>query len=622
MCGIAGGTNISYEVMDAALERIRHRGPDSQGVWLDNKDNVALGFVRLAIIDLTERANQPMVCPKTGNVLIFNGEIYNFRAIRDDLKSRGWEFRTTSDSEVLLAAYGEWELDCVTHFNGMFAFSVYDPRKRRIFLARDRVGKKPLYYSLWNNELAWASEIKGLLTLRAELPRILDKSGLKEYMDLGYIPGELSIYKHIRKLPPAHSAIYDLESKDFKLHRYWSLPAPGCRVVNEDDAAEELESLLRDAVKIRLESDVPVGTMLSGGLDSGLITAMIAKENPDIVAYTAQFPVAKYDETETARSVAKWVGIRHKIIPVEAAASANLDSLGMQYDEPFDDSSLLPTFLVSQTIREEIKVALSGDGGDELFAGYTLYGMVAGENKYERIPLGLRKAMSPLHNLIPNGVTGKNFLRRMAFDGVDRFRMLYVSPNHLTESPLLPEVERSLSSLPLDGFRRSVQRSLNEAGRNNSAMTPLQKMTRIDFEGYLPDDILVKVDRAAMLASLEVRAPLLDYRIVEFAYRLPDHLRMNGTVKKYLLKKVARNYLPPDFPYEHKQGFSIPEAEWFKKDWRSLLQNRMEEGSSLLDKSRVAKIQAMHDATGRYSRMLFKCLMLAYFERNYGGYLD
>jgi asparagine synthase (glutamine-hydrolysing) len=622
MCGIAGGTRILCENMQPALNVIRHRGPDAQGIWFDDDGRVGLGFVRLAIIDLAARANQPMVCPKTGNVLVFNGEIYNFRAVRQELSALGWEFRTTSDTEVLLAAYGEWQQDCLKRLNGMFAFALYDPRSRRIFLGRDRVGKKPLYYTTWRGEITWASEIKALLALRPEIPRILDRNALKEYMDLGYIPGELSIYKHIRKLPPAHCAAFDLESRELSVRRYWQLPQPTTTSIREEDAVEELEALLRDAVRLRLESDVPIGTMLSGGVDSGLITALTAKENPDVVAYTAQFPVVEYDETPTAKRVAEWVGVRHKIIPVEEAEKSNLDGLGTQFDEPFDDSSLLPTYLVSKAISQDIKVALSGDGGDELFAGYKLYGMVMEEMQYERIPRLVRTAVSPMHHLLPVGTRGKNFLRRMVHSGADRFRMLYVEPNHLTVSPLRADVECVLTDLPLDNFRHNIQRELEAEARTNPAMTLLQQMTRLDFLCYLPDDILVKVDRASMFTSLEARAPLLDYRIVEFAYRLPDCLRLNGVTKKYLLKQVARKYLPPDFPFEKKVGFSIPEAEWFKGDWADLLKTMLEQPSTLIDSSRVAQIQALHNQTGRYSRVLFKTMMLAFFELRYGGVFE
>jgi asparagine synthase (glutamine-hydrolysing) len=608
--------------MESALGAIRHRGPDAQGVWHAPGDGPTLGFVRLAIIDLTARANQPMVCPRTGNALVFNGEIYNFRALKAELQRLGWEFTTTSDTEVLLAAYGEWGQDCLSRLNGMFAFTIYDPAKKQILMARDRVGKKPLYYTLWQRELAWASEIKALLQLRGDLPRTIDTHALKAFLDIGYIPGELSIYKQIRKLPPAHCAVYSLEARELNVRRYWSLPQPDDSPVNDDAAAEELEELLRDAVRLRLESDVPVGTLLSGGLDSGLITAMTAKENPDIAAYTAQFPVAKYDETAVATRVAEWVGVRHVVVPVGAEDRHLLESLAVEFDEPFDDSSLLPTFLVCQAIRTNITVALSGDGGDELFAGYPPYEMVLQEQKWERIPRAVRAAASPLHHLMPVGARGKNFLRRLPQSCVERFRMLSVSPDHLEISPLKAEAAARIRGLEIDAYRHAIQKQLEAEASHNPAMTPLQQLTRLDFRSFLPDDIMVKVDRASMFTSLEARAPILDYRVVEFAYRLPDRLRFDGTTKKVLLKRVARKYLPPDFPYDHKQGFSIPEAEWFQHELGTFLEQLLERPSALLDRSNVLQILALHRRTPRFGRTLFKTLMLALFERCYGGVLE
>jgi len=612
MCGIVGGERISSKELDSSLEIMRHRGPDASGTWFEESGTVALGHVRLAILDLTSEANQPMVCTTKGNVIVFNGEIYNYKALREELVKLGWLFRTSSDTEVLLSAYGQWGAECLQRLNGMFAFGVYDAVNKQIYFARDRIGKKPLYYSLWNNELVFGSEIKAILAARPDMPRDMDYRALKEYMDIGYIPGELSIYKHVHKLEPACHAVYDFKTKAFSKHPYWTLSASCQQTITEDEAAEELESLIREAVKIRLQSDVPVGVFLSGGLDSCLIAAVAARENPDLVAYTAKFPMSRYDESAVAKRVADSLGIQHRMLQIEATDGSILEKLACQFDEPFGDSSL-----ISQAIRRHVKVALSGDGGDELFAGYDYYALTQREMKWSLIPETVRKAFSQLHKLMPVGMHGKNFLRRLPHDGVERFLFASFKPEHDTIAPFNNNIDAILSGLPADDYRRNILRKL-QGSESDSSLTLLQEMTLLDLFSYLPDDVLVKVDRASMLASLEVRSPLLDYRIVEFAFGLPDHMRLKGDIRKCLLKKIARKYLPKDFPYDRKQGFSIPEAEWFNGPWSGLLDTSADGRSQIFEAASVAKIRRMHIDTGRYGRHLFKILMLQLFEANYG----
>lgn len=622
MCGIVGGIALTQSRLDKALQKIAHRGPDARGIYSGMDGEVLLGHVRLSIIDLNPIANQPMVCRRTGNVITLNGEIYNFRAVRRKLEKNGWEFRTSSDTEVLLAAYGEWGTDCLKHLNGMYAFAIYDPARQQVFLARDRIGKKPLYYSLFEGLLTFASELKALIAARPEIPKTIDDEALNEYMGLGYIPGELSIYREIRKLKPAHYALYDLFSREFNVFRYWDLPLSAGEAIDEDEAAEELESLLIDAVRIRLESDVPVGTFLSGGLDSSLITALVARENPKIIALTASFPVTKYDESTIARQVANWTGVTHHVLPVDAARWELLDKLGRQFDEPFADSSLLPTFIISEAIRKHVTVALSGDGGDELFAGYGYYDLFMHEAWVEKIPLPFRQIASTAQKLLPLGTHGKNFLRRLPYNGIKRFMQLAFASENIGVSPLFEDLQIRLNRLPIDHYRNEILSNINQ-GRTKSPLSLLQQMTRLDFYGYLPDDILVKVDRASMLTSLEVRSPLLDYRIAEFAFRLPDRLRFSGDIRKYLLKKIARKYLPADFQYERKQGFSIPEAEWFKGHWHGNIDNIVTSGG-MLSSENIQRIGSLHQRTGRCGRSLFMATMLAvwqseYMERGYGN---
>lgn len=622
MCGIVGGTALEQNLLEKALQQIAHRGPDAQGSYSSADGELRFGHVRLSIIDLNAASNQPMVCWRTGNVITFNGEIYNYRSVKQELEQIGWEFRTRSDTEVLLAAYGAWGTDCLKHLNGMFAFAIYDPARRQIFLARDRIGKKPLYYSLHAGLLTFASELKALITARPEIPRIMDDEALNEYMGLGYIPGGLSVFREIRKLKPAHYALYNLRSGGFNAFRYWDLPLPAGESINEDEAAEELEALLVDAVKIRLESDVPVGTFLSGGLDSSLITALAVRVNPDLTALTASFPVAIHDESAVACQVAGWIGVTHHLLPVDAAQWELLDRLARQYDEPLADSSLLPTFMVSEAIRKHVTVALSGDGGDELFAGYGFYDQFMNVNWMENIPLPIRNFVSGAQKIMPLGTRGKNFLRRLPYNGIERFMQFALAPEEIGISPLADDVSQRLNRLPADHYRHQLLNHINQ-GKTEAPLSLLQQITRLDFYGYLPDDILVKVDRASMLTSLEVRSPLLDYRIAEFAFRLPDRLRFNGGVKKYLLKKIARKYLPPDFPYDRKQGFTIPEAEWFRGHWRSNL-DQVAKSGGILNSRNIERIDRLHQRTGRCGRTLFMTTMLAkwqteYMEHGYGN---
>lgn len=617
MCGIVGGIGIGKSCLEKALQKIAHRGPDANGIYISANYEVMIGHVRLSIIDLNAAANQPMICQRTGNVIAFNGEIYNFRAVRKVLEKNGWVFKTRSDTEVLLAAYGEWGADCLRHLNGMFAFAIYDPARRRIFIARDRIGKKPLYYTLQNSLFSFASELKALLVARPDIPKKVDDEALNEYMGLGYIPGDLSVYQEIRKLKPAHYAIYDLLSGKLDSFRYWDLPLPPDNAVDEDDAAEELESLLIDAVRIRLESDVPIGIFLSGGLDSSLITAMVARENPDIIALTASFPVIKYDETPIARQVAEYVGVKHHVLSVDNAHWGLLDKLGVQFDEPFADSSLLPTYIISEAIHKHVTVALSGDGGDELFGGYDYYGLTRQEAWVESIPLLLRKIASSLQGRLPLGTRGKNFLRRLPYNGVERFMQLAFLSEDIGMSFLKEDFQSRLNRFPRDHYRSEL---LNHLSRTETdiPLSTLQQMTRLDFYSYLPDDILVKVDRASMLTSLEVRSPLLDYRTAEFAFKLPDSLRFNGETRKYLLKKIARKYLPADFPYEKKQGFSIPESEWFRGPWHAYIDDIAKSGG-MLNFQNIKKIAALHRETGRCGRTLFMAAMLARWQSEYLG---
>lgn len=614
MCGIAGGRGIDEAAMNRALDSMAHRGPDGCGQWVSTDRAVMLGHRRLSIIDLSSAASQPMVCRQSGNVVTFNGEIYNYRELRSELSTLGWAFTTTSDTEVALAAYGQWGKSCFSRFNGMFALGIFDAATSSLILARDRVGKKPIYYAQQGQAFAFASELKGLLHCLPKLRRDVDIDALKAYVDLGYVPSPLSIFRCARKLPAASLATFDLKSGSLEVGSYWRLPLPDPRLQRIEEAAEELECLLQDAVRLRLQSDVPVGLFLSGGVDSSLVAAICAKQAPDLGALTVKFADAAYDESAVATKVANWIGLPHTVIQAEPSSGADLAMLARQFDEPFADSSLIPTYLVSRAARRQFKVALSGDGGDELFAGYDSYDQVMREGYLDSVPMALRKFGSRFSGTIPVGIPGRNFLRRAALNPMDRFLMLFRAPETLERPMLAPAFAAQMERMADDGYRRSVLAALD---RECEDLDLIQRMTRLDFMSYLPEDVLVKVDRASMLASLEVRSPLLDFRIVELAFRMSDKLRYRDGVRKAVLKEVAKKYLPPDFPYERKRGFSIPVSEWFRSSWESMVLQFVAADSRLVDRDALLSLQRDHKRTGRFGRQLFQAVMLGLFEANY-----
>jgi len=553
-----------------------------------------------------------MRCARTGNVVVFNGEIYNYRQLRQELGALGWSFRTSSDTEVLLSAYGEWGTACFARLQGMFGLAIFDRSAGRIVLARDRVGKKPLFYTLAQGKLAWASEIKALLLLRPALAGRGRLSALRSYVDLGYVAGTETIYAGISKLPPAHYATFELANGRFELEPYWRLPCPDPEdSFASSGAAERLQDMLLEAVRLRLESDVPLGIFLSGGLDSSIVAALAGRLRPGMVAYTVRFPTPGFDESQTAAEVARHANLRHEVITVDEADGASLERALATFDEPFADSSLLPTYLISAATRRHVTVALSGDGGDELFAGYDIYDRVLAESFLDRLPQRLLDLLGNTHKLVRPGVRGKNFLRRLPLRWDERFLQLYRSPEDFPDALLRPDLQAQLDDLPVDEFRRRLAAEDSCGSRKLSA---LQRMTRVDAMSYLPDDVLTKVDRASMLASLEVRCPLLDHRIVEFAFRLPDRLRYCRGERKYILKGIGRKLLPASFPFSRKRGFSIPEGEWIAGRWKEMFLDRMR-SSSLLDQRAVTRLFDAHIRTRRYGRTLFKLFALALFEQ-------
>jgi len=552
--------------------------------------------------------------------ITFNGEIYNYGDLRRELESRGHYFRTASDTEVILEAYREWGVDFLSHLNGMFALGLYDHGAQRLLLARDRAGEKPLFYILSNGTLRFASELKALMADPTFIRRI-DLQALDCYLAFGYVPGNRCILQDVNKLPPAHVLIFDLNSGQAKVWRYWQLPEFRMTQYTNgevDEAAllHELEFLLEDAVRRQLISDVPLGVLLSGGVDSSLITAMAVRAAPKVKTFTIRFPgYGNYDETEHARLIARHFATEHVELKAAESTVDLLPALARQFDEPMVDSSMIPTFLVSQLIRQHCTVALGGDGGDELFGGYGHYNRLLWLNeKLSWIPYPFRRGIAGMSTAaLPLGFKGRNWIQGLGgelrnglpliatyFDASSRRRLL------------MPAVLKS-------GDLGKVAEEIR-AQRIPKNGDLLQRATRMDFENYLAEDILVKVDRTSMLNSLEVRAPFLDYRIIEFAFeKVPSFLKATSSIRKILTKRLAKNILPTEFDLHRKQGFSIPLAAWLQAgQWKEFFRDvLLGSDGSIFDRRFVADLIDGQVRGRSNSERLFALVLFELWRKEY-----
>lgn len=592
-----------------------HRGPDDAGEWWSADGRVGLAHRRLSIFDVSPLGHQPMHLDSRGLAIVFNGEIYNFVELREQLEQRGYTFRSRGDTEVLLAAYCEWGTDCVERLVGMFAFAIYDAPRQKLFLARDRAGEKPLFYFLRGGAIFFASELKALMANPA-LPRRIDPEALDCYLAVGFVPGDLCILKGYRKLPPAHVLTFDLRRGDAKVWRYWEPP-----LFNPDDTAgpavlvDELDSLLADAVAGQLRADVPVGVLLSGGVDSSLVTAVAVRHSAQVHTFSIGFPGHQaHDETEFARTIANHFGTHHTELMAEPASAELIPHLAQQFDEPIADSSMIPTYLVSQLVRAQCTVALGGDGADELFGGYRRYSRLLWMQ--ERLTSLPKVARRPLawsgEHLLPAGFRRRNYL--MALD-VDLTRGLPAVAGYFD-----PTTRRRLMRGHAP-WTTSAERAMGQHTASDPDL--LQRATRTDFGTYLPDDLLVKVDRASMLNSLEVRSPFLDHRLVEFAFaRVPSRLKATSARTKILPKKLTERLLPPDFDRERKQGFSIPIAEWLKAGpFRELFWDVLVNEECIFDQATVLRILRGQDRGRSSGHLLFALVQFELWRRAYGTYL-
>jgi len=619
MCGIIGiasNTPISYRLwLATGCDAMTHRGPDDAGEWWSADGRVGLAHRRLSIIDLSPAGHQPMLDAAGDVCIVFNGEIYNYQDLKKELQSLGHVFRSTSDTEVMLAAYREWGTDFLRYLNGMFAFGIYDQKERCLFLARDRAGEKPLFYRLANETISFASELKALMAAPG-FPRRLDLEALDCYLAYGYVPGDRCILQGVNKLPPAHALLFDLKSGQLRVWRYWQLPEPDAAAAadqsNETAILDKLETLLEDAVRRQLVADVPVGVLLSGGVDSSLVTAMAVRAAAKVSTFTIRFPgYGAYDETEHARLIARHFGTEHVELEAAEVIVDLLPLLARQFDEPTVDSSMIPTYLVSKLVRQHCTVALGGDGGDELFGGYGHYDRLLWMQRWlGGIPQSVRLSVASVAGtILPIGFKGRNWLQGLA---VDLKRGVPLIASYFDRNTRRRLITGQGSWLP-------VAEAIRE-GRVPQTADLLQRSTRMDFENYLPEDILVKVDRTSMLNSLEVRAPFLDYRIIEFAFgKVPSYMKATPSSRKVLLKKLAERLLPREFDHHRKQGFSIPLGSWLQKgSWKQFFHETLLGSNDTLFNRQYVKELLDGQTRGRAnSERLFALVLFELWRREY-----
>jgi asparagine synthase (glutamine-hydrolysing) len=582
VCGIAGivntqGGGVSEEILRRMNDRMRHRGPDDDGVLVNGC--AGLSQRRLAIIDLSS-GHQPMTTADGGVWVTFNGEIYNFQQLRPVLEGHGHRFVTNSDTESILHGYRQWGVDCVQHFRGMFAFALWDAPRKRLLLARDRVGKKPLFYAQVDGQFLFASEMQAMLEHPA-ISREIDYEALDHFLSYEYIPAPWTILRQVRKLPAAHVLTLDASKGGAsaavpRVERYWRLEGKPQANLSEEDAVEGLLEVLREAVRLRLISDVPLGALLSGGMDSSVVVALMSELSGAKVK-TFSIGFEEYSELPHARAVAEHYSTEHHEMVVRPNALDVLPKLVCHYGEPFADPSAVPSYYVSKLARRHVTVALNGDGGDESFAGYDQYAKSLLADRYLKLPAVLRKGVfEPLSAVIPDSWPQHNLLRRAKHQLREAGRPRFDRYSRLM-GRLTPELRRELYTpelkQQLNGYRAESWFEVLFDERRERSADLLGAYMGVDVESYLADDLLVKMDIAAMANSLEARSPLLDHRVMEYCYTLPSHFKIRGSVRKYLLKVIGRKLLPASILTRPKQGFSLPTAAWLRGEVRPLMED-------------------------------------------------
>jgi asparagine synthase (glutamine-hydrolysing) len=598
-------------------QTIVHRGPDDEGIYAQGR--VGLGMRRLSIIDLSG-GHQPIHNEDETVWIVYNGEIYNFPELRKGLLERGHQFYTHSDTEVIVHLYEEMGADCVKALRGMFGLALYDERRESLLLARDRLGKKPLYYALTNGRLLFGSEIKALLAVAPQLADKISSEGILQYLYYSYIPDPHTAFEGIRKLPAGH--LLEFRNGEVSVRQYWDIPSYDTQTaISEAECLEQLEERLAEAVRIRLISDVPLGALLSGGVDSSIVVALMARASArPVKTFSIGFRNQAYNESQYARMVAEQFGTAHHELIVDPSIEETLAYVTGKLEEPFGDSSMLPTYHVCRMARQHVTVALSGDGGDELFAGYDRYLASQNRRRFDRIPQWVGQVYrGQLHDRLPSGTYGRNLAWNATLSHRDRYldSVSFLPALHRERSIFSREFLASAAKLPepLDQFRAFYDHA--------PATDPLSRLLYLDTKTYLNGDILTKVDRMSMLSSLEVRVPMLDHVLVEWVASLPVQWKFHKGARKYILKKLAERLgIPGELLHRRKQGFALPLEEWMRGDDRHKFFN------ILLEPRTTARgyfrPQAVRDIVdehvrGRRNRsgVLWRMLILELWHRNF-----
>ena len=624
MCGIAGffgpeenlDSTERRETVKRMCDIIEHRGPDDEGFYTEG--GVALGMRRLSIIDLVT-GHQP-ISNEDGSIwIVFNGEIYNFCELRDDLVARGHTFQTQTDTEAIVHLYEEMGEACVERLRGMFGFAIWDRRERKLFLARDRVGKKPLHYSLAGDTLVFGSEIKSILQ-HPDIAREVNIEAISDFLSFGYVPDPQTAFRGITKLPPGHTLTF--KNGRLSTRCYWDFDYRQADEAeygrDESYYVERLRELIAESVKLRLVSDVPLGAFLSGGIDSSTVVAMMARQmDRPVKTFSIGFSESSFDELHHARITARHFNTDHHEFVVTPDVCKIVEDIVWHHDEPFGDVSSIPTYMVSKMAREHVTVILSGDGGDELFAGYERYLIDRDRQVFERIPGFIRRnLMLRASRALPRAVYGKNFLRNVALEGDARYvDSLSYFDEDAKQELLSAEIRRELGGRDSSAGYRQLLTVPHSAKH-------IDRLLYLDSKTYLPGDILTKVDRMSMAHSIEARVPLLDYKLIEFVQTIPASLKLRGRMTKHILKQAVRGLVPDQIIDRPKQGFGVPIAKWLNNELRDMLHDTLTDSRTrqrgYFNQQSVEAILNEH-ARGRRdnSRHLWGLLTLELWQRTF-----
>ncbi len=602
MCGILGNISLTEKIdadsMKRALDLMIHRGPDAAGVWTSPSENFWFGHRRLSILDLSELGSQPMVSFDGTLVIIFNGEIYNFKSIKNELRQKGYEFRSESDTEVLLNAWHCWKEETLQKIDGMFAFAILNIANNSLVLARDRMGEKPLYYKHTNKGLVFASELKSILSINGS-DRQMNHLALDCLLGFGYVPGDLCIIDGVKKLPQASYLTYNIGEDNPVIKTYWTYPLPSKNLIQENLLIEKLDLLIGNSVRSQMIADVPVGVMLSGGLDSSLITAYAAEADRDIYTFTVGFEgYGGADERHFARQVAQWFGTRHRELNVTGADPEVMSLLAAQCCEPSTDPAIIPGYLIYKAASRHCKVVMGGDGGDEIFGGYDRYEIWMNlKKKYANLPSSVRSLISNTAEImLPIGFKGRHYLMQMDTD--------FESSIPLKDNLFTVEERRNL----LPNYWEISNTDKVKNSMVNQDIQFLERAMRYDMKGFLPDNILTKVDRSSMLSSIEVRSPFLSKEILEFSL---GEINLEMKRRKKILRQLAKKKLPDFFNFQRKQGFVPPLEFWMKeKKWQEFIKDNLFSSDSIFNKKMLYNFMKGEGKRFFNKRRLFSLLMV------------